>query len=98
MSNTAAGPKSRPLAIVAIIFGGGSLPLYWKFFPESMYFVFAFVLGLIGVVLGLVAWLRARKHEAAGRGLALAGLVVSIVSLALIATHLFLFNVLFAAF
>ena len=97
MSNIAADPKIRPLAIAAIISGGSSLPLYWKLFPESMYFVFAFILGLIGVVLGLVAWLGARKG-ADGRVLALAGLVISILSLGLIGFHFLLFNVAFAAF
>lgn len=96
MSHTAAGTTSRILAMVAIVSGGVSLPLYWKFFPDSMYF--AFFLGLIGVVLSVVALLRARKDKTEGRGLALAAIVISMLSFGLMATHLLLFTVAFAAF
>ena len=96
MSHTVAEPKSRTLAIIAMIVAGASLLLYWNSFPDYIYF--ALILGPVGVALGLVAWLRARKGKAEGRGLALAAVIVSMLSFGVLATHFFLFSVLFSAF
>ena len=89
MSHTAAEPKSRTLAIVAITVAGTSLLL--GVIPFVAYA--AFLLGPIGFVLGLVAWLRARKGEAEGRGLALAALIASVASIvAALAIYAYLFT------
>lgn len=77
MSHTAAEPKSRTLAITAMSVAGASLLLSLIPFVAFV----AFVLGPIGVVLGFVAWMRARRGKADGRGLALGALIVSLVSI-----------------
>jgi hypothetical protein len=87
MSGIAAEPKSRTLAIIALIVAGASLLFFW--IPG------AFLLGPIGAVLGLVAWLRARKGKAAAQGLALVAVILSIVSVGVVAVQLYALTFLF---
>lgn len=96
MSDTAAGPKSRTLAILALIAAGASLPIYLKSFPDFIFY--ALGLGVVGVILSVAALLRARKSTAESLGWAIAAVIVAILLLGVLAAHLFLFSVLFMSF
>jgi len=75
MSHTTAEPKSRTLAIIALAVAAASLPLGWFAAPVGL------LLPFIGLVLGLVAWRRTRQGEAEGKGLAVAAIIVSMLSI-----------------
>ena len=75
MSDTAAEPKTRTLAIIALIVAAVSLPLGWVTAPVGL------LLPVVGLVLSCVAWARARHGKAEGQGLALAAIIVSLLSI-----------------
>jgi uncharacterized protein DUF4190 len=68
-------PQSRPpgagrgLAIAALVLGLVACVLFWTV-------VGGFLLGLLAVVLGIVAAVRARRGRASGRGMAIGGAVL----------------------
>lgn len=71
-----ATPQGRTLAIIAIIVAAISLALCWIPIVNNV----VFFLGLLGFLFGLIAWLRARKGKSAGGGLAVAAIVISVLS------------------
>jgi hypothetical protein len=89
MSHTAAETKSRTLAIIALIVAAVSLPLGWFTAPVGL------LLPIFGLVLSCVAWARARHGKAEGQGLALAAIIVSLLSIVgLVLLAAFLYRVL----
>jgi hypothetical protein len=75
MSHTTAEPKSRTLAIIALAVAAASLPLGWFAAPVGL------LLPIIGLVLGVVAFIQVRQGKAEGKGLAIAAIIVSILSI-----------------
>jgi hypothetical protein len=71
-------PKGQALAIIALIVGVVSLLLCWIPIVNNV----VFFLGVLGLILGLWAWSRARKGKSGGRGLALAAWIISLLSIA----------------
>ena len=68
----APSPGPDPLAIVALVLGIIALPFFWLF-----------LIGVAAIVFGAVALSRIRRTSRGGRGLAIAGIVLGAVSLAL---------------
>ena len=78
--------QGQALAIIAIIVAAISLLLCWIPIVNNV----VFFLGVLGAILGLIAWLRARKGKSGGRGLALAATIISVLSIAgVLATQAF---------
>lgn len=69
--------NGQALAIIALIVGVVSLLLCWVPIVNNV----VFFLGFLGLILGLWAWLRARKGKSGGRGIALAAWVISLLSI-----------------
>lgn len=73
-----APPQSRPLgsglAIAALVLGILALLTFWTVFGGIL-------LGLIAIVLGVIALRRVRKGIAAGRGMAIAGVILGTLGL-----------------
>ena len=67
----------RGLAITALVVAIVSLLLCWVPIVNNL----VFFLGLIGLVLAVPAFLRARKGKSAGKGMALAAILLSVLSL-----------------
>lgn len=71
-----APPAELPkgLAIAALIFGILALVLFWTAFG-------GIILGLVAIILGIVGMRKAKKGTGGGRGMAVTGLVLGILSL-----------------
>jgi len=71
-------PRLMPLALAALICGIVSIVAYYG----------AFVLGVLAIVFGAVAMYKIRQNPGVyrGRGMALAGFILGIISLAVITT------------
>ncbi len=69
--------KGSGLAITALIIAVVSLLLCWIPIVNNL----VFFLGLIGLVLGFIAWLSARKGKRSGKGMALSATALSALSL-----------------
>ena len=71
-------PQARPLssgmAIAALVLGIVALLLFWTVFGGIL-------LGLVAIVLGVIALRRVRKGIAAGRGMAITGVVLGTLGL-----------------
>lgn len=67
-------PKGKGLAITALVFGIIALILCWTV-------VVGIVAGLIAVIVGIIAWVKARRGTAGGGGMAIAGLVLGLLGL-----------------
>ena len=90
-------PPSAPpkggggLAVAALVLAIIALLLCWIPIVNNL----AFVLGLLALALGAIAWFRSRKGRRAGRGLSVAAAVVSVVAMVgVIATQAFFAEVL----
>jgi hypothetical protein len=78
--------QSSGLAIASMILGILSLPLLWAYCA-------GLPCAIVAVVLGHIARRRARRNEAGGGGMALAGLICAYISLALVLAFVILVGV-----
>ncbi len=84
-------PKGSGLAISALVVGAVALLLCWVPIVNNV----AALLAVVGLALGIPAWVSARRGTRSGSGLAVAGVIVSALALAgVLATQAFYVSVL----
>ncbi|MGW4354194.1 DUF4190 domain-containing protein [Nocardia sp. NPDC004582] len=70
-------PQRKGMAITALVFGIIGLLTFWT----VLFTIVGLICGLVAIVLGLLAVLKARRGAAGGFGMALAGAIMGVISL-----------------
>lgn len=85
-------PQKKGMAIAGMILGIGSIILFWLSW-------IALIIGIVGLVLSIIGLNKAKKDPAnyGGRGMAIAGIICSVIGILIVVIMLVFLATLFAS-